>query len=261
MILTMFRTRDFVLIFTTIIFLIVAIGATIWNQYQTKDKKNNSIVFSEVTNEEYKAEVLAPKPIAREERLKNLREKIAEDEGVTISAPEPEITNDETVGETVEMTPEDSVSEVQICSGYKKFTSEWQADGISFNVSEGARIVYKEVSLGLSTESSTSSSSRNILLQLPIRTFPTPPPSCLMSDVVGIAKDGSLIRNNEVGLYGIFGDSTLIGYALDGFPIYGVTDSILDECGGMIVGGQYGYYLSTGRDVVLYCFSANPVNI
>ena len=37
----------------------------------------------------------------------------------------------------------------------------------------------------------------------------------------------------------------LLGYALDGFPIYGpVSDpSILDGCNGLTIGGQYQYHV------------------
>ena len=86
-------------------------------------------------------------------------------------------------------------------------------------------------------------------------------PTCLYSDVVGIAQDGSLIRNNEVGLYSVFGSDTLIGYALDGFPIYGKIKESGDKCGGSVVNGQYRYSLSDQREFILNCFSAPPVRM
>jgi hypothetical protein len=76
---------------------------------------------------------------------------------------------------------------------------------------------------------------------------------------VGVAKDGSLIRNNEARLYGIFGEQTLVGYALDGFPIYGISESVVDACGGVSVAGQYRYQLSVERENIINCFAAKPI--
>ena len=81
------------------------------------------------------------------------------------------------------------------------------------------------------------------------------------SDVIGIALDGSLIKNNEYSLYSIFREETLIGYALDGFPIYGQSEVSTDECGGILADNQYRYYLSKERKAVLYCYSGTPVEI
>jgi hypothetical protein len=88
-------------------------------------------------------------------------------------------------------------------------------------------------------------------------------PTCLPHEVVGIARDGSLIRNDEAALYGIFDDTVLIGYALDGFPIYGQTvDRPLDQCGGAMVDGSYRYYLSEERDHVLGCYrGGEPITL
>jgi hypothetical protein len=84
----------------------------------------------------------------------------------------------------------------------------------------------------------------------------------LPTDVVGIAQDGSLIRESEMALYGVFGGETLVGYALDGFPIYGSNPgAATDHCGGMMVGGQYRYYLSPERDSVINCFAGVPVTL
>ena len=79
-------------------------------------------------------------------------------------------------------------------------------------VREGAVVVERMLETGPSA-----------VLQLPSRTMPAASPSCIGSDVIGIANDGSLIRNDELSLYGVFGSETRIGYALDGLPIYGIT--------------------------------------
>ena len=86
--------------------------------------------------------------------------------------------------------------------------------------------------------------------------------SCLSSDIVGIALDGSLIRNGEHTLYSIFGAETLVGYALDGFPIYGAIGApVTDNCGGTAMAGEYRYYLSSERTGVIGCFSGESVTL
>ena len=79
--------------------------------------------------------------------------------------------------------------------------------------------------------------------------------------MVGVALDGSLIRNTEYPVYAIFGSESLIGYALDGFPMYGLSTDVVDQCGGKSVDGQYGYYLRPDQTVVLDCFFGKPVSL
>ena len=102
---------------------------------------------------------------------------------------------------------------------------------------------------------------KDILVQLPVRSAPLSDTRCLKQDVVGIATDGSLIRNTEVGLYGIFGPDTLIGYALDGFPIYGSGRNNTDMCGGYMSPTGYRYQLSADQETMIYCFSGIPVSL
>lgn len=158
----------------------------------------------------------------------------------------------------------DSVTEsVRQCTDYAPYTGSWPR-GVLVDEREGARIVYvpdDEVGAGSATNT-PSGGIEDVLLQLPVQTTPRLGTSCVGSDVVGVAQDGSLIRNGEADIYGIFTDSTVVGYALDGFPIYGQNDSIpTDECGGAMLGGQYGYVLQSDRDVVVHCFSGTPAQL
>ena len=95
-----------------------------------------------------------------------------------------------------------------------------------------------------------------------LRTWPSGTTSCLPSDVIGIALDGSLIRNNEAALYTVFGGETLIGYALDGFPIYGMTPLLAtDRCGGVQIDGNYRYVLQPDRPGLITCFAGAPITL
>lgn len=249
------------------VFLLFAIGTTVWNQYRVETIETESVILANVEDREYPAEVFVPTPISREERLASMRQKIAEGGAITISSPEPVV--EEETEESDLVTTDVVVPVVQRCSGYREFSGSWQFEGIKFDVTEGARIVYRESTSVPKSSSETIASGtvlvtetgREILLQLPIRTSPSTNTHCLASDVVGVAQDGSLIRNNETGLYGIFSANTLIGYALDGFPIYGVSNIPSDKCGGQMTNGQYGYYLAEERDVILNCYSSVPVSI
>jgi hypothetical protein len=79
--------------------------------------------------------------------------------------------------------------------------------------------------------------------------------------VIGISKNGSLIRNTDVAGYGSFGGDTLVGYALDGFPIYGAADKRTDICGGLMEDGQYRYQISNSRDTIITCYVGSPISL
>lgn len=167
------------------------------------------------------------------------------------------------VPETIEETEVDSTdSGVQLCATYQPYSRSWPA-GVEIAEREGARIVYTTVeAAAVGTSSPTPSVTEQVLLQLPVHNTPGAGTRCLATDVVGVAQDGSLIRNHEYGLYGIFDDATVVGYALDGFPIYGRNDSlVVDQCGGAVVSGQYGYVLQSERSAVVHCFSGVPAQI
>lgn len=274
MILVMLRTRDFILFITTAAFLVIAIGATVSWQSSSTISPEDSIKFVDTSDQEYTAEVYEPETISREENLENMRRKIAEGGGVALSAPAIEEVEVDDIAEEEEIVDElpdeEMVAVLQQCPDSVEYTGSWSVIDIETETIEGARIFYREVAVSPSPSPSPSTATtalslspeteREILLQLPIRSLPMLRSSCITSDVIGIAQDGSLIRNNEVGLYGVFGSGTLIGYALDGFPIYGVGDVVPDECGGAVVNGLYGYYLSSDREVILNCFAATPVS-
>ena len=175
---------------------------------------------------------------------------------------------EETTTSATDTEPEPSTVGEQRCQQYTQFAGVWPTTSLQFDVVEGSRIVFTEDETESNMATTASSSNmlvleptRTVYLQLPIRSIPSPATSCVQSDVVGVAQDGSLIRNNEAGLYGVFGADTLVGYALDGFPIYGSSGASTDSCGGMVVAGQYRYQLSPSRDVILNCFSAAPARL
>jgi hypothetical protein len=282
------RTRDFVLFAVTAAFLMVGIGVSAIAGFGVVPAKSVPNEFVDTEDVEYVAVYDAPKTLSHEERLAAMREKVIASQSLSLSEtlPSGALTpvSEESIPSLVPsatsslatsdpLTPESPlIREPLLCSNYLMYQPvSWPmySGGVQIEVAEGARLVYQEVVGEYKPDLPTATTGtavppelkKSVLLQLPIRLSPAATPSCMQYDVVGVAQDGSLIRNGEVGLYGIFGAETLIGYALDGFPIYGTSPTQGDTCGGVMVAGQYRYHLSVERDTVLNCFSAPPVRL
>jgi hypothetical protein len=255
-----FRTRDFLLFMLTVAFLLIGITSTVKSDIANRSQEASVINFASSDKEViYQAVLPEPKIDARPSRLAELREKIAGLVLTKTEEPEAEVVPvDEIVEEVTEEVAPGTISQ---CSNYTTINPNWSPSNLLFEIVEGARIVYRNVVINQIVGSSTTNiSSREVVLQLPLRTFPLPEKTCLGTDVVGVALDGSLIRNSEDALYKVFGGETLIGYALDGFPIYGQSGEKTDECGGSAVSGEYRYYLSSEREGILGCFGGIPTS-
>ena len=262
----MFRTLDFVLVFTTVAFLVMAIGVTIFTK-SSPASTQSKVVLADQVNSDEPAELQGHSSLSRAENLKSMREKIAASPNLSISNLPPETPAEETQ-EAESQLLDETDKELQLCGDYRVASRNWSPFGIQIEEVEGARIVYKEVQRDVTPDPQATStdgsvpmvdSYQEILVQLPVRSFPAASKSCIATDVIGIANDGSLIRNSEAGVYGIFGSATLVGYALDGFPIYGSGGGVTDECGGVMGVAGYQYQISSERDTIINCFSGPPV--
>ena len=262
------RTRDFLLYLLTAAFLLIAITVTVVKDIYPENVNTANIISANPYAEEviYTAFVDEKPAMDRAGHLATLRDKITElKESFIGSASVPETTNTPLQEIPVIELTNVSIEELK-CPGYQNYAKVWSPLGLKFSVVEGARLLYREVeALGLTSTTSSATLQteliKEVLLQLPLLTYGATNKNCLPSDAVGIALDGSLMKNNEYSLYSIFRDETLIGYALDGFPIYGQSDVKTDECGGILVDNQYRYYLAKERKAVLYCYSGTPVKI
>ena len=197
-----------------------------------------------------------------DERVRELREKIAGSSlAEYVEAPTETLASASTSEEGVdtvatEADPE-SVAVVQKrCTLYQAFSRPWDAREVSMQVSEGARIFYRAGATA--TVGSTTTTAKEILARLPIRKSGTGT-FCIPSDVVGITENGYLIYNEDVALFASYGANTLIGYALDGLPIYGASSVKTDTCGGAVVGGSYRYVLDRERDTIIGCYASTPI--
>lgn len=256
----MVRTRDFVLFLLAVVFLLLAIvGTQWWYGWRSLPIVGNAWSDNEVSSE-YAAEVPA-KTDDRASRIESLRAKVsarlaARDEVIASApeTPEPEPRAADTAATT---TATETTVVVKTCSGYQPLTVPWTPQALLQENREGVRVYYER---GL-PDPLSSSTPETIRAIVPLRSWPAGSPTCLPTDVIGVAMDGSLIRNDELALYTVFGADTLIGYSLDGFPIYGPSNVTTDACGGAMVGGTYRYVLDSERAGLITCFSATPTRI
>ncbi len=248
------HSRNFLLYLLSVAFLVIAITTTYLEgkrelsvfPWQNQDASNDEV--------DYKAVVASKTLPDRDARLKAWREEIGRiDFNETISAPV-----EESVTETAVVSPTET-TDPQYCPNYPTGAPSWPNAGVKLVVVEGARLVFTEVpALVVASSTEASAPVKNVLLQLPLSSFPSKNQSCIASEVIGVATDGSLIRNTETKLYSVFGAETLIGYALDGFPIYGTGEVATDRCGGIMIAGEYRYILSKERAGMLNCFAGSP---
>ncbi len=252
----MVRTRDFVLFLLVVAVLLLAIvGTELWQM--TKASVLDGWWGTTTEERDYTAEVPVVED-TRESKLASLREKVAERLSLKSAEPAPEEVEEppvETTAATTTTTAE--VAEVTKCPAYRERQIAWVPQAISQENREGVR-VYFEPGIPDPLSSTTPETIRAII---PLRSWPGANPNCLPSDIVGVAIDGSLIRNDELALYTVFGGDTLIGYSLDGFPIYGQSSVKTDTCGGAIVGGTYRYIVDDTRAGIINCFAGEPASI
>lgn len=240
----------------------MAIGVTSLNQFLSSPAAlNDELRPSNDVIEEYTV-AINHSETSRDATIAALKDKIAKNNSV-IKAPESIVA----VTEEDSSVEEETVSEdILLCTEFRTISSvAWVPQDTYWQQVEGARILYERPFVENKITSTTSSTSVPVndiaRLQLPIISLPVSNPSCIETDVVGIALDGSLIRNTEASLYSVFGAETIIGYALDGFPIYGLGDERSDKCGGRIVSGQYRYELSSERENVINCYASTPQSL
>jgi hypothetical protein len=261
----LFRTRDFLLFLLTIAFLVIGIASTIGIDLSVARQQAALVSFNQDSGEQviYQAVLPEAAPDTRLSRIAELKDKV----GAFLKLNKDVLVAIEEEVPVEEVVDTADLGRIQTCSSYGPLSINWSPSNLTFEIVEGARIVYREapalapVPTSTSTEALPVFAARDVVLQLPLRSAPLANKTCLSTDVVGIALDGSLIRNAEQGLYGVFGETTLVGYALDGFPIYGQSSQATDSCGGSMTAGEYRYYLSSEREGVLGCFSGVPTQI
>ena len=180
--------------------------------------------------------------------------------------PHPSVSNTIVVGATA-TTPATDNSSVKLTNcpfpdDSIAYVPEWPIYDVSVATREGARIVYTGIDVQTSSTTAAGGVSTQsvikTLLQLPVNPQKSAAPNCVPSDVVGVTPHGTLIFNHDVTAYRSAGADTLIGYARDGFPIYGNYTGQTDRCGGYQSATGYRYTIAPDRKFILGCFVGTP---
>lgn len=257
------RTRDLAVMSATIVSLVAAIVAVLVSGSVPQLFQGATAFVATDDSMTASAELVESPQVSREDRVADLARKVAA-YLKNNDIPESPIVAAEVAATTTEET--DSETDVAVadqgemrCVSYGRAGLDWNVRGLTVTESEGILLVYRE--RATTASSSEFASTRDMILELPLRGASQGMKHCVPNDVIGITQGGALIRNSDVGTYGVFGSSMLIGYALDGYPIYGVSSDKTDICGGRMVSGQYRYQLSRDRDTILNCFMGTPASL
>lgn len=265
----MIRTRDLVLFVVVVLFLLSGIAFTVATD-RDPDRNTLSANIALITSEPPTVASDAG-GIDRASNIADLRAKLAKGEGV-ISQGSPVFESVDTkkaeemsVEENPDAQNPETSGSVHRCSvetSFERAIAKWpRGENVDIELVEGARLVStmreEMVTVGSSTIATTT---RDVLMQLPVRPFRGMGQSCVDNEVVGVALDGTLIRNDETWRFRSVSSESIIGYARDGFPIYGpgVDETQLDSCGGYDNGVGYRYHLRENELFVLGCFAAEP---
>lgn len=244
----MIRTRDFLLYMCTLVFLVSAIGYTVASDLAgAKQDVAPELAFApeEQTASAYGA-VAQNDDDSRAAYLARMREKLANGAGVIEGAPIVFTSVDETPEPDPVVGGSTGVLYCDVPADVSGVIAGWNPSSVEIHTVEGAYLVLN----GSAT-----------LLQLPSASVRNAHDTCLSHEIAGIALDGSLMHNSDVALYASAGGGALLGYALDGFPIYGAVDpSTLDACGGADNGTGYRYHIRPGSNAIISCFAGTPAS-
>lgn len=260
----MVRTKDLLIFVGILFFLALCIALTILGdiRFSTQDtwmffntQKGDTTAFTAESPQT---------DINRESIIDRLRSALAQNDIPVEPSPSVESVVVATATSTQEESTGDEVvtSGAQLCTNYGNvddLARTWPLDGVVFAVEGATRnVLYTHVQdagvdINASTTQSNAAVSSKVLLSVPVSPS-VGGPSCLQNDVIGVTMAGALMFNSEASFYRGYGPEYLIGYARDGFPIYGYYEGQLDTCGGYMHAQGYRYSISKDRSTVLNCF-------
>lgn len=261
----MIRTRDAVIFVSVILTLCVGIGFTLLLSPKYTLDEGSFMAYVEMgTTTSFTAE--APqKSLDRQSIIERLRAALLKNESDVEPSPSVE---EEVVSETDEVT--DEVTGVQACANDDTGAALrlWPLSGVSLISENGVRkVVHTQVVAALPIQSASSSASstaptsnQTALLTLPLTPLQTATSNCVPGNIIGVTVQGTLMYNNEATFYKGYGPEYLIGYARDGYPIYGFYQGATDTCGGYTHASGYRYSVGHNRDTVLNCYTASPAS-
>lgn len=262
MITVMFRTRDLVLGLLAFGFVGLLFVATTSGGVQMQERTALLHYGEEVVTEGAVLPEDSPAldQLANRERLRAL---VAERGAASISAPESEPAADQTDEPVSDDVTAAVLSRCLLPDDTLAVVGRWPFREARFALREGARVVLVEraVDQQFTGTSTVPAVAETILLQLPLQPRALAAADCVPSEVVGVTVSGQLIFNQDLRPYVGYGPDDLIGYARDGYPIYGNYDGNVDQCGGYEHPTGYRYSLTDDRSFIIGCFKAEPQTI
>lgn len=264
----MIRSRDLIVFVVIILSLFLAIAITLAIKIGPNGALKEGLVFFDLSKEA-STTFIADKTedqLNTEDTITRLRRLLAQNDTVIVPAPSVADTDDapENIGEA-------SASSVTLktCGGDDALfvSQQWPQEGVQLKVENGFRTVIQVKTEVLQAQDSSTTSSSSVtttksatttLLQM--RAYPVVLGSsnCIPSDVIGVTADGRLLMNQDTTLYQQRGPDDLIGYARDGFPIYGMYGGVTDACGGYHHTQGYRYSIGKDRDFMIGCYVGIP---
>jgi len=253
----MIRTRDLILFIVVLFFL----GTSIISTVTSKDEvpvSDTKVLFNST---EYQGGAISSEvALDRKSILERLRVKLANsteqiEPVASVEAPEVDkvFSSD---GVTLQrcLYPDDALSIVP----------KWPLADVQMSFQGNVRMAYIEQlvpDVPAIASSSVPTASEPIiksLLKMPLIPQKLPEVTCVPSEVVGVTDKGILIFNGDVATYRKIHQDSLVGFARDGFPIYGVYNGTVDACGGYDHPAGYRYTVSSERDYIIGCYVATP---
>ena len=252
----MIRTRD-IFIFVILLFILgVAIAWTVSRDIQWGLGSLSEIRFDpEGTPSSFEV-IRDDIDRNRENFIEHLRSMLASNDIDIVPEPSVEEVVIETASST-ESADEEGSADLLSCGGEDAQSAirSWPLSGVTLETVGSVRqVMHTPVSVGGSA-STTAQAQPQILIQFPVVPQKTGSPSCVGSEIIGISVTGSLMYNNEASFYRGFGSEYLIGYARDGFPIYGYYEGSVDSCGGYDHPSGYRYSVTPQSDHIIRCYS------
>jgi hypothetical protein len=243
--------------------LLIAITSTVLDGVTTPSVKTVTFNDADVTSN---VEVTAPADtLDRQSVIERLRAKLRDsseriEPSASVEAPVvEEVVLEGGTGLQKCLYPDDALSMVP----------RWPLSNVSLKAQEGARSVFLSETILIPSGTAGSASSTQeeevvttltSLIQLQATPVKLSQSVCVPSEVVGVTNGGILMFNSDVSSYRKIPENALIGYARDGFPIYGVYAGAVDSCGGYDHPLGYRYTVSTERDYILGCYVATPAS-
>ncbi len=267
----MIRSRDLVVFVCIVCFLVLGIGLTLVFKDRVEQLTSLTSFSNSSTSPLTFTAGVDSTSIDREGTIARLRTLLAQTNTISMPSPSVEGTKDAASASTTAGTEQGiTTPTVMRCGAVdegQRIAQNWPLQDTSVTVQNSTRVVVHTVlveSIDTSTASSTeaqpaSHSVSTTLLRMPEYPPVLAKPSCVNSEVIGVTQSGFLIFNKDAVSYKGRGQDDLLGYARDGFPIYGTYDGKVDSCGGYSKNGTYRYSIAKERNFVLGCYVGLPL--